>query len=79
MSEMIERVAKVLCAAEYGDKNATYADMPLWKNYEETARDIIRAMREPTDAMNEAASNADADGFRALDIWDHLIDAALKQ
>lgn len=42
---MVERVAKALCAREYGEEDATYFDEPLWYRFTDTARAAIEAMR----------------------------------
>ena len=81
MSTMVERVAKVLCAAEYGDPEATYFDRPLWKNYAAKAREIIKEMREPTEGMTDAGN---VPTYQWVDdtaerVWSRMIDAALKE
>jgi len=66
MSEMVERVARAICAAnesEVSGRQASPDDVPvsgrgagqpLWKLYEPLARAAIAAMREPTEAMLKA-------------------------
>ena len=90
MSEMIERVARVLATSEGENPDNT------WMFYEEKSRAAIEAMREPTKAQLEAAEEivvgyddfATGDGNiylgipgypqKARDVWAALIDAALK-
>lgn len=74
MSEMVERLAKVLremgCGESFG--------------CDEIARAMIQAMREPTEAMATAGCDADcADEhyigrFAAIEAWKLMIDEALK-
>jgi len=73
MSEMIDRVAMALKQVwEAGDKNPEYGEL---------ARAAIEAMREPTEAMIQAAKNTDygSDDFGAgpSTHWHEMIDAAL--
>lgn len=69
---MIERVAQVLIARceRIGEDRLR-----------ETARVVVEAMREPTDAMAEAAYLASADGEieMSADAWAVMIDAALAE
>jgi hypothetical protein len=53
---------------------------PAWKSYEAEARAAIEAMREPTEAMVEAGSDApimNYDGNDPRDVWRLMISAAL--
>ena len=54
MSEMVERVAKAIHAAQY----ARIHDEALGLTDLDVARAAISAMREPTDAMRDAATKA---------------------
>lgn len=66
---MIERVARVL-AGKHWDEAPLYRD-----HYKTLARASIKAMREPTEEMNEAGS-----GFiQSESAWEAMIDAALKE
>ncbi len=86
---IVERVARVLCAEEYGDENAMYGDMPLWENYIDTAKQVIEAMREPSSRMVGAAtgvpiqSNVVSETYaldeEAIAIWQAMITAALEE
>lgn len=92
MTEMIERIARALCRDDGLDPDsdwtagkAAYRDLPqemkaMWSCYEPKARLAIEAMREPTDAMEQAF-------LRACDLsgaclwktaYRTLIDAALE-
>lgn len=67
MSEMIERVARKL-AVFYG------GPLPV-----EAARAVIGEMREPTQAMTFAGSDAGGEpDFACATIWQAMIDAALR-
>jgi hypothetical protein len=79
MSEMVERVARAICA-----KNATLD----WREYRDEAKRAIAAMREPTNAMIEAGVEilepsehavygSDCYGSEAHGVWRAMIDAAL--
>lgn len=68
MSEMIERIAKIISGAPYPSRNS-----------KTKAERILKAMREPTEAMIEA-SNREWDGrmsHRSSGAWQAMIDAAL--
>ncbi len=79
MSEMVERVAKVLASRNSDAK---------WTWYLNDARAVIEAMREPTEAMckaqgtNNLGSPDNVSGYldcwSADDVWRAMIDAALK-
>ena len=79
VSEMIERVGRALAGLE----GYAYDPFP----YDEMARTVIKAMREPTAEMRSAVEN-DADIQHGLDdcnkhdipdeVWRLMIDAALK-
>jgi len=74
-SEMIERVARAICRAEYGPGDAG------WANQIPAARAAIEAMREPTEGMLDKGAVAEGDGNlaqQALNIWAAMIDAALS-
>lgn len=75
MMTMIERVARAICAVEYGDENAG------WENQIPAARAAIEAMRRPTEAMK--AGLREVAGTQtlayALASWPTMIDAALKE
>ena len=72
MSEMIERVVQTL-----RDIDLTVGT----PNYYQVARAVIKAMREPTEAIIKAHHVVpDDNNFdeRAADNWRNLIDAVLK-
>jgi hypothetical protein len=79
MSNIVERVAKAL--AKSTDQSE------YWTNYVVQARAAIAAMREPTDAMKDAAtdledfldkSQADNGALWPF-IWQAMIDACLQE
>jgi hypothetical protein len=96
MSEMVERVARALHAQYHGAMMAGGAAETAevaWKRADASgdhdqwraeARAAIEAMREPTDAMIEAAVTADAaepihfGAHEAIAMWRAMIDAAVK-
>lgn len=95
MNEMVERVARRLAAAHYGrrqhrgacTKEARVASLvdSYWRQFAPDARDAIDAMRDSTEAMEEAADAASADTFgntherlNPAATWEAMIDAALK-
>jgi hypothetical protein len=72
-SEMIERVARAICRAEYGPGDAG------WENQIPAARAAIEAMREPTGDMVEGlAVTFDLSEQAVLLFWRQMIDAALS-
>lgn len=94
MSEMVERVARAICVVAKGPDypDADYYGKPgdpwrkWWESFVPEARAAIAAMREPTEAMREAALDADLDiywGYMAEgpgkpgDVWRAMIGAAL--
>ena len=48
-----------------------------WKNYVDDVREVIEAMREPTEAMIEAAERTPGQ-MRYSDVWRAMIAEALK-
>jgi hypothetical protein len=74
MNEMVERVARAICAA-----SATLD----WREYQDEAHAAIAAMREPTDTMAKIGDNytncggpcGNRMGRRA---WCAMIDSALR-
>ena len=73
---MIERVARRLCLTEYPDQSPAWHD-DAWQEWITVALDIVRTMREPTEAMvaaiPEALPEENAYGWRTM------IDAALSE
>lgn len=70
MTEMIERIARAICAAESAPDEA-------WPSYQGHARAALLAVREPNEGMIErgwvyTSRNEVVKGFKAM------IDAALK-
>lgn len=90
MSEMVERVARAICAADDGHHSGAPDDRDLWlphqikenpalRNwmvYKDQARAAIAAMRKPTEAMAEAFWR-DADRVPET-FFPAMIDEALK-
>lgn len=74
MSTMIERVARAIGSALYGecDPNTT---PELWTQSVALARASVAAMREPTSAMLAAADISSDD---ATENWQRMIDTAAE-
>lgn len=81
MSEMIEKVARAICAAGHFDPDSLlegqlgYAgtgDRKFWTVFEPQARAAIEAMREPTLAMRKVCTFSQAEI-----VWPTMINAAL--
>jgi hypothetical protein len=78
MSEMVDRVAKVLSIAAGNHPEACSNDgeeIPMWTLYVDDARAAIEAMREPTEDMTKAAWDDGID--QPLQAWHAMINAAL--
>lgn len=86
MSEMVERVARVLCQftweTQFGKQDLDACVDQEWPNHTDAARLSIEAMREPTKEMRcaglycgpwRADSTENPEGP-----WRRMIDAALK-
>jgi hypothetical protein len=88
-TEMVERVARVLCrravAAEYPTASAEVLDKMAedpGEPYLSDASAAIEAMREPTEAMLSAAGPHGTfwdDTCTPKDCWDAMIDASLQK
>ena len=91
MTTMVERVARLLAEKDGVHPDWTASGMgmpgpednePGWKLYEDDAKAIIQAMREPTEAMVDAAfKNMDQNGYvkgNPASDYTAMIDAALN-
>lgn len=95
MNEMVERVARAICTEQPGckiggrspDDRNTLRGTPLWMSFASEARAAIAALREPTEAMIDAAWPLVADSLGAdraasreiaTAVWIAMIDQALK-
>lgn len=84
---MIDRVALALCRARNEDpagmETTFWQDGPQTSTFLECARHdavhVLRAMREPTDAMRAAVLCYDDRFSEPLDAWRAMIDAALEE
>lgn len=82
MSEMVEKVARALCASAKDDPEKWWPqadglrDKRGWQLYEEDARAAITAMREPTRRMLDASRERFEIGI--VPGWNAAIDAALS-
>lgn len=78
MNEMIERVARVLCEAKCRTLNCRCG---AWELHENTARDSIAAMREPTEDMLRQGAIAQFEDAKIKELaahtWRIMIDASL--
>lgn len=89
MSEMVERVAKALWensqlkpyhVIDVAPATAVPESGPDWQRFVPVAREVIKAMREPSDAMvSSGLPVADMDSGHPEDIWRAMIDAALEE
>jgi hypothetical protein len=79
-SEMVELVARATCSSApcICKHKSGFEGMPCL----DRARAAIAAMREPTDAMNEAGAAVHPDDCHGMTfwatVWDAMIDAALE-
>lgn len=79
MSEMVERVAKVV--AEHFDYDLDHLPKTLRDEWLQAARTAIEAMREPTeDMLHPLYGSAHGPGpyIEAKALWQDMIDGALK-
>jgi hypothetical protein len=76
MSEMAERVARAMHGNRYEWPRPEFAEHR--EDYREMARRAIAAMREPTEAMLNAANSEEVGHPWATLAWRAMIDAALK-
>jgi hypothetical protein len=72
---MVERVARTLCRADGRSENVIYHEQLMWRSYEETARMVVLAMREPSLRMLAVRGS---DWKVAVVNWYAMIDAALE-
>jgi len=84
---MIEKVARALCAGDPDDTLQVGPNVgrPRWTQHTPQARAAIEAMREPTEGMEVAGSNAmnfepfEPDSLQAARAgWKAMIQAALE-
>lgn len=83
MSEMIERVARSLCASGGGDPDASAGwllqpDRKLWENHVADARAAIEAMRHYNFEMEQACMKAMKDGEPFELVWERAFNIALR-
>jgi len=87
VSDMVEQVARALCAARYNALEGHY--LPAfkqaqvekhWQLFVDDASIAIEAMRKPTEKMLNACNLFTVDGRIAVekDYWQAMIDAALN-
>jgi hypothetical protein len=79
MNEMVERVARVMFEVDRGGSwdDVRENSKAMWRSF---ARSAIGAMREPTEAMQEAGwATSDRDyGLKPSEVWSAMIKAALS-
>lgn len=81
MNEMVDRVARAMHGADGIKSFASFDDESAgnqW-DYRSMARAAIAAMREPTEAMMQAAHIIIGDLADQKRSWQYAIDAALKE
>ena len=76
--DMIERVARKMCAIDGHPQDTRYEGKPMWASYADEARTIIMTMREPTEPMEQAWARNSPGGSSAHNDWNAMIDAALR-
>ena len=83
MSDMVRRVARVLCSISGLNPDEHSLGKPQWQAYEIEALRIIAAMRKPTAEMVEAGLrelNAQGAGEHGLSlVYTAMIDVVLKE
>ncbi|WP_260927425.1 hypothetical protein [Novosphingobium sp. 9] len=62
-----ERAARALCLLDSNPPDATMDGKPLWMDYLPEVRAVLQAIREPDEAMIEAASHISAGEISAAD------------
>ena len=77
MSEMTERVARALSGADEPDGIEWYGQNPRY--WTSLARAAIEAMREPSEAMINAAPDLRDVDFYPTDVWRAMVEAALEK
>lgn len=75
--DMIERVARKMCAIDGHPQDTRYEGEPMWASYADEARAIIVTMREPTEAIELAWLGSGGHSADAARDWRAMIDAAL--
>ncbi|KKC27339.1 hypothetical protein WP12_04055 [Sphingomonas sp. SRS2] len=82
----MERAAKALCELDGNPPNATMDGKPLWRDYVPEVLAVVKALREPSEAMVEAAGErwnySDNGGRERRDFeheWRAAIDAIAEQ
>jgi hypothetical protein len=84
MSEMVECVAKAICASCEGNLPWERQPEAYREGFRASARKAIEAMREPTQAIvNGGIRNGVVNGFGCgyddyVELWKAMIDEALK-
>lgn len=76
--DMIERVARKMCAIDGHPQDIRYEGKAMWESYASEARTIIMTMREPTETMEQAWARNSPGGSSAQQDWKAMIDAALR-
>lgn len=91
MVEKVARIISVYSMDDPDDMTNAYPGGPLypqWKEYEAVAKDILAAMREPTDGMVDAPYDADIDfgpggtgdvQANPRNVWRAMIDKAIQE
>jgi hypothetical protein len=77
MTQIIERVARAICASGACVEQGSYYVDRYWHIWIPEARAAISAMSEPTEAMKRAADRL-PDVMSVGDEWRAMIDEALK-
>jgi len=73
---MIEKIARVLCAANGGDSESGWN--LNWRDYTDDARAALTAMLEPSEGMIEAGWRSASDDINGRPVWKGAVDVAAK-
>lgn len=77
---MVERVARAICGEPRGCDYPQCRCSPSWiVGIDHRARAAIAAMREPIEVMQRAWEGPEPWDQEALEVWQAMIDAALKE
>lgn len=86
----LERAARAICTAQDLPENTMFEGRPMWESFLPAARVALEAVKEPSEAMHNAAQISKAliwstpprEGLDGVDwdlAWRAMIDAALSE
>lgn len=78
----VERIARVIARGQggrvLGEARAQWFSDNYWPNSVGDALAVLEALRDPTEEMQRAWQGPEPWDHAALDVWQGMIDAALK-